>query len=86
MTDEQAEILKSIHKQQQRDNVRMQRIERVLVGDKEFGVKGLVDKVDYHGREIRKQQDKELKRGAIITGISLASAFFGSWLKDWIYK
>ena len=82
MTTEQENIMKEILREQQKVNVRVQRVERVLIGDREYGVKGLVDRVDGQGKQIHKLNSNEIKRTAIMTGVAIASSFFVTYIKD----
>jgi hypothetical protein len=74
------EILKEIHK----IGVRQQRMERVLIGDKEYNVDGVCDKVDYLAKYIERDKLEKAKRTGMIIGGSVAGAGGTVGLIEWI--
>lgn len=63
-------------------SVRTQRLERTLVGDKEYEQKGVFQKVQEHEDFIIKHRLTESKRTGVIIGLSAASGSLAAWLKS----
>lgn len=82
MSPEQEEILKTIATTQQKHDMKLRRIETVLVGDTDFKIKGLVDKVAYHGEKIN-EFDKDKTK--VIAGATVLGTIFG-FLSGFIHK
>lgn len=75
MSPDQEKILKNI-------DMRMRRVENVLVGDKDFKIHGLVDKVAYHGQKI---QEFDKDKTKVIAGATVLGTIFG-FLSGFIHK
>ena len=67
MSPDQEKILMNI-------DMRMRRIENVLVGDKDFKIHGIVDKVDYHAKKI---QEFDKDKTKVIAGATVLGTIFG---------
>lgn len=75
MTADQEKILMNI-------DMRMRRIEGVLIGDPTFRVKGLAEKVEYHSKKIGEFDRDKTK---IIAGASVLAAIAG-FFSGFIHK
>jgi hypothetical protein len=80
MRSEQEALKKAVYSV----SVRTKRLERSLVGDKDYSQKGVFAKVQEHEDFIIKHRLTESKRAGVIIGISAASGGLVAWLKSLI--
>lgn len=81
------EILNAIQRLEKtvnNNNVRTQRIERKLIGDKQMEIPGLISEVEDLKKFKRKEELNKAKQKGIIAGISFAFGALGTWLKQQI--
>jgi hypothetical protein len=72
--------LAEIKRGQQHNAVRLQRVERKLIGDKEYGDKGMIDTVNEHQEYIQAQKVERAK----VIGFAAAAGASGGGLFAWI--
>jgi uncharacterized protein YdaL len=80
-TEEIAKLLKEIQVQQIKDSERTKRMERKLLGDKEYGVKGMIEQVNEHEQHIQSQRLEKAKLIGFSTGAGLAGGGVFAWIK-----
>lgn len=74
--------IEHLHKEVSNNAIRTQRIERRLIGDKEYGQNGLVDEVTAHGKYIQRDKLNKKYQKGILAGIAAAFGVLGSLMKQ----
>lgn len=63
-------------------DMRTRRIETLLIGDEEFKIRGLVDKVNFHNLKVKEYEIDKVK---VLTGATIISAVIG-FLSTFFHK
>lgn len=74
--------LEDIEKQGANNSIRTQRIERLLIGDKDYDQKGIVHDVADAKEYIQKDKQRKAQQTGMVIGVSAASGGLIAWIKS----
>lgn len=82
MTSEERQLIEEIRDAIHKQGERVRRIERVLIGDKEYRVKGVVDIIEEHEQHVQKNKIERAKLIGFSVGSGAAGGGIIAYLKS----
>jgi hypothetical protein len=76
------ELCKELKANQEKQGIRLARVDRTIKGDPEYNQDGLIHKVHSHESYISKQKIRTAKQTGVIAGISMAFTGLMEWLRS----